>query len=190
MLSPIESVSHLDGPYQEIAGDQKGEIASRGWSEDATDNGGLITTRDCGGDIYFGGRVVEELNGDPGEGSGSCIPEHLKEWEIEDDLSFTENPRLSWLIGGWKSRDGSPQALWRRMLISPHDVDKEATEGYREKNETGSVNHRIVSLSSESIRSSLQLEHNAGVFFHGNLKGGRTAPIVESQRNGGGFSRG
>lgn len=146
MLSPIESVSHLDGPYQEIAGDQKGEISSRGGGEDATDNGGLITTRDCGRDIYFGGRVIEKLNGDPGEGSGSCIPEGLKEWEIEDDLSFTENPRLSWLIGGWKSRDGLPQALWCRMLISPHDLDNEATEGCREKNETGSVNHRIVSL--------------------------------------------
>lgn len=146
MLGPIESGSHLDGPYQEIAGDQKGEIASRGWGEDAADNGGLITTRDRGRDVYFGGRVIEELYGDPREGSGSCIPEHLKEWEIEYDLPLAEHPRLSWLIGGWKRRDSLPQALWCRTLISPHDLDEEAAEGCREKNGTRTVNHRIVSL--------------------------------------------
>ncbi|MGC4097814.1 MAG: hypothetical protein QM706_11920 [Nitrospira sp.] len=125
---------------------RKVKAPREGGGEDAADNGGLITPRDRGRDIYFGGRVVEELYGDPGQGSGSCISEHNKEREIEDDLSLAQNPRFSWLTGGGKSRDSLPQAFWCRMLVSPHDLDEEAAEGCREKNGTESVNHRTVSL--------------------------------------------
>ena len=42
MLSLIEAISHLDGPYQDIAGDHKGKIPLSRGLEGAADDGGVV----------------------------------------------------------------------------------------------------------------------------------------------------
>ena len=111
MLSFIEPIPHLDGPYQEIAGDYKGKVAQRGRLKGAADDGGVVDTRYRGGDIQFWVGFVEKLYRDSGKGSGSGILQHVKEREIERDLPLAENPWFSrhwWLTGGGRSRDGVP----------------------------------------------------------------------------------
>lgn len=128
MFSFIESIPYLDGSYQEIADDHKSEVACRRGLEGAADHGSVVDTRYCGRDIQFGVEFIEKLYSDAGKGSGSCVLQHVKEWEIEQDLSLAENPRLSWHCGltcGRKSRDGLPQTLWGQAFVSPSNLDEE-----------------------------------------------------------------
>lgn len=73
MVGLINARADLDGSDQEIAGDHKGEVALDGRLEGSTEDSGVVDSRDCGGDVEFRVGIVEEFNGDPGKGPGSCI---------------------------------------------------------------------------------------------------------------------
>lgn len=124
----VDPVADLDSSDQEVAGDHKSKVPLHGRLEDPAEDGSVVNTGYRGGDIQFGIGFIEELDSDSGERSGSCILQHLKEREIEQDLSIAEHPRLSregWLTGRRRSEDGLPQTLWRRAFVSPRYVNEE-----------------------------------------------------------------
>ena len=111
MIGLIEPVAYPDRSNQEIAGDHKCEIAFDGRLEGPANDRSVVDAGDCRGDIEFRVGIVEQFNGDSGKRPGSCVFQHVKEREIEHNLSRAKNPRLSrhWLLtGGRKSRDGLP----------------------------------------------------------------------------------
>jgi hypothetical protein len=149
----IDPVADLDGAYQEVACDDKGEITLYRGLKGPANYGGAVDTGDCGGNVQFRVGFIEELDGDSRKGSGSRILQCMKEREIEHDVSLAENPGLSrhrWLTGGRKSCDGLPQTLWRREFISPCHLAEEAAQNHSKKNMSDWVNHRIVPLCQAS----------------------------------------
>ena len=95
MVGLIHARADLDGSNQKIAGDHECKIALYGRLERSTDDSGVVDSRDRGGDVEFRIGIVEELNGNSGEGPGSCILENCKERKVQLDFSIAEHP---WLL--------------------------------------------------------------------------------------------
>ncbi len=73
VLGLVEAVAQLDGPYQEIAVNDKGKVSFRRRLERTADDGGIVTAGDRRGNVQLRADSIEEINGDPGMGSGSGI---------------------------------------------------------------------------------------------------------------------
>lgn len=111
MVGFIEPVPDLDGSDEEIAGDDKREVALYGRLEGPTDDTGVVDPGDRGRNVQFRVGVVEEFYGDLRQRSGACILEKVKERKVKRDLSIAEHPRLlrqRWLIGEGRSQNGLP----------------------------------------------------------------------------------
>lgn len=149
MLGFVQAVAQLYGSYKEIAADDKGKVSLRGGLECAADDSGIVAAGDRRHDIQLMVGAIEEINGDPRMGSGPGILQYLKEWKIQYDFSISEHPRPSWhrrLIGGRRSQDCLPQALWCRPLISPCDLAEDTAQYRGEENIAELVDHGVAFL--------------------------------------------
>lgn len=73
VFSLVETIAKLDGSYKEIAAGDKGKVSPRRRFERTTDDGGVIAAGDRRCDIQFMAGSIEEVDGDPGMGSGPGI---------------------------------------------------------------------------------------------------------------------
>ena len=156
VLGFVQAVAQLYGSYKEIAAHGKHKISLRRRFEYSADDGGIVAAGNRRRDIQFMVGAIEELNGDPRMGSGPGILQYVKEWKIQYDFSISEHPRPSWhrrLIGGRRSQDCLPQALWRRALIGPCNLAEDTAQHRGEENRAESVDHRVAPLPRRHVSS-------------------------------------